>query len=42
MATEADINTVVGFTGGWKNPPNLTEKRFLIEKLNELKIHSNH
>ncbi len=41
MAKEADINIVVGFTGGWTNPPNLTEKRFLIEKLNELKIHSN-
>ncbi len=41
MAKEADINTVVGFTGGWKTPPNLTEKKFLIEKFNELKIHSN-
>ena len=42
MAKEAEINTVIGFTGGWKNPPTLTEKRFLVEKLNELKIHSNH
>ncbi len=41
MAKEADIPIVIGFTGGWKNPPNLTEKRFLIGKLNELKIHSN-
>ena len=42
MAKKADIPIVVGFTGGWENPPNLAEKRFLIEKLNELKIHSSH
>ena len=40
MAIEADINTVIGFTGGWRNPPDLTEKVFLIKKLNELKLHS--
>ena len=39
MAKEADIQTIIGFTGGWKNPPNLTEKGFLVKKLNELKIH---
>ena len=38
MAKQADVNTVIGFTGGWRKPPNLTEERFLIEKLNELKI----
>ena len=42
MSKEAGISIVVGFNGGWRNPPTLTEKRFLIEKLNELKIHSNH
>ncbi|AIQ96508.1 HAD family hydrolase [Prochlorococcus sp. MIT 0801] len=42
MAKEAGINIVVGFNGGWQIPPVLTEKRFLIEKLNELKIHSSH
>ena len=40
MAKEAGIPIVIGFNGGWKSPPTLTEKRFLIEKLNELKIHS--
>jgi len=40
MAKEADIKFVIGFTGGWKNHPTLTEQRFSIEKLNELKIHS--
>ena len=40
MAKQADLPIVVGFTGGWKNPPTLTEEKFLIEKLNELKIHS--
>ncbi len=40
MAKEAGIPIVVGFNGGWETPPTLTEKRFLIEKLNELKIHS--
>tara|TARA_Y100001968_G_scaffold83141_1_gene74262 strand:+ start:244 stop:1032 length:789 start_codon:yes stop_codon:yes gene_type:complete len=38
MAKEADIPIVIGFAGGWKNPPNLTEKHFSIKKLNELKI----
>ena len=42
MSKEAGIPIVVGFNGGWKNPPTLTEKRFLIEKLNELKIHLSH
>ena len=41
MAKKAGIPIVVGFTGGWKNPPTLNEKRFLVKKLNELKIHSN-
>jgi len=40
MAKEADIKFVIGFNGGWKNHPTLTEQRFSIEKLNELKIHS--
>ena len=40
MAKKANISTVIGFTGGWKKPPALTERRFIIEKLNELKIHS--
>ena len=42
MAKSAGIQVVIGFTGGWKTPPTLNEKRFLIEKLNELKIHSNY
>ncbi len=41
MAKEADISIIIGFTGGWKNPPRLDEKQFLIEELNELKIHRN-
>ena len=41
MAKEAYMHTVIGFNGGWKNPPALNEKRFLLENLNELKIHSN-
>ena len=41
MAKEADIPITIGFTGGWKNPPNLTEKQFIIEKLNELNIQIN-
>ncbi len=41
MAKEADIAIVIGFTGGWKNPPSLTEKQFLIQKLNEIKIQRN-
>ena len=41
MAKEADIQIAIGFTGGWENPPNLNETIFLVEKLNELKIHSN-
>ena len=40
MAKEADMKLVIGFTGGWKNNPTLSEQRFIIEKLNELKIHS--
>ncbi len=40
MAKESDIPIVIGFTGGWKNPPTLTETQFLVEKLNEFKIHS--
>ena len=42
MAKRADIPIIIGFTGGWQNPPDLTEKKFLIEKLNELKIHSSY
>ena len=41
MAKEAEIQITIGFTGGWKNPPNLTEKQFIIEKLNELNIQRN-
>tara|TARA_Y100001968_G_scaffold86240_1_gene77283 strand:- start:7 stop:795 length:789 start_codon:yes stop_codon:yes gene_type:complete len=41
MAKAADIPIVIGFTGGWKNPPILTEGTFIIEKLNELKIQTN-
>ena len=41
MAKEAYIPIVIGFIGGWKNPPILTEKQLIIEKLNELKIQSN-
>ena len=40
MAKEADISIVMGFTGGWKEPPNLNEERFIVEKLNDLKIQS--
>ena len=40
MAKEADIKVVIGFTGGWQNPPDLNEKQFLVKKLNELSIHS--
>ena len=39
MAKEADIAIVIGFTGGWINPPTLTEKQLHIEKLNELKFY---
>ena len=42
MAKKAGVPVVIGFNGGWKIPPTLNEKRFLIEKLNELKIHSSH
>ena len=42
MAKEAGITIVIGFNGGWQTPPVLTEKKFLIEKLNELKIHSSY
>ena len=41
MAKEADVPIIIGFTGGWKNPPTLTEKQFIIEKLNELNIQTN-
>ena len=41
MAKEADVPIIIGFTGGWKNPPTLTEKQFIIEKLNELNIQIN-
>ena len=41
MAKKADVPIVIGFTGGWKNPPALTEKQFIIEKLNELNIQIN-
>ena len=38
MAKEADVSIIIGFTGGWKNPPTLTEVQLIIEKLNELNI----
>tara|TARA_B100000700_G_scaffold153795_1_gene170705 strand:+ start:2115 stop:2903 length:789 start_codon:yes stop_codon:yes gene_type:complete len=41
MAKQADIAIAIGFTGGWVRPPILSENHFLIEKLNELKIHEN-
>ena len=41
MAKEAGIPIIIGFTGGWKHPPTLTEKQFIIEKLNELNIQIN-
>tara|TARA_Y100001968_G_scaffold283592_1_gene282343 strand:+ start:352 stop:1140 length:789 start_codon:yes stop_codon:yes gene_type:complete len=41
MARKADIPIVIGFTGGWTKPPTLTEKQFIIENLNELKIERN-
>ena len=41
MARKACIPTIIGFTGGWKNPPILTEKQFIIQKLNELDIQIN-
>ena len=41
MAKEADVPIVIGFAGGWKTPPTLTEKHFLVNELNELKIDSN-
>ena len=41
MAKKAGVPIVVGFTGGWNTPPTINETKFLIEKLNELKIHSN-
>ena len=41
MAKEADIPIVIGFTGVWEIPPTLTEERFLVKNLNELKIHLN-
>ena len=42
MAKKAGVPVVIGFNGGWKIPPTLNEKTFLIEKLNELKIHLSH
>ena len=41
MAREADIPIIIGFTGGWKNPPILTEAKFMVEKFNEIKIQIN-
>ena len=41
MAKKANLPISIGFTGGWRNPPYLTEKQFLVENLNELSIHSN-
>ena len=41
MAKEADVPIIIGFTGGWKIPPKLTEKHFIIKKLNELSIQIN-
>jgi phosphoglycolate phosphatase len=41
MAKEADVPIIIGFNGGWKNPPTLTEEQFIIEKLNELNIQIN-
>ena len=38
MAKEAGIKVVIGFTGGWKNPPALNENKFLIKEFNELKV----
>ena len=41
MAKDAKIPIVIGFTGGWEIPPTLTAERFLVENLNELKVHLN-
>ena len=41
MAKQADVPIKIGFTGGWTNPPTLTEEEFIIEKLNELNIQIN-
>ena len=41
MAKKAGIPIIIGFTGGWKNAPILTEKQFIIENLNELNIQIN-
>ena len=41
MAKKADVPIIIGFTGGWNNPPILTERQFIIEKLNELNIQIN-
>ena len=41
MARAADISIIIGFIGGWKNPPILTEEKFIVKKLNELKIQTN-
>ena len=41
MAKEAGLPIILGFTGGWKTPPTLSEQQFIIEKLNELKTQIN-
>ena len=41
MAKEADIKVVIGFTGGWRKPPYLNEKKFIIQKYDELKVQRN-
>ena len=41
MAKEADMKVVIGFTGGWQIPPNLTEDQLHISKYNEIKVQSN-
>ncbi len=41
MAKEANIKLAIGFTGGWKSPPNLTEQKSLITKLNDIKVQTN-
>ncbi len=38
MAKDADVPIIIGFTGGWERPPALSEKQFMIEKLNEIHI----
>jgi len=41
MAKEAGLPIIIGFTGGWKTPPTLTEQQFIIAKLNELNTQIN-